>query len=544
MAGHCQAEGAPACGARNRPSTASEDGGVVGCCGWSRSLRVRRRELTFVLAALTLILGAAQTAGIASNNVLSPPGQPAPALRAFSSPPYVGVHSPSAAIAADADAAKHSPLLRGGNKASGPAVLVKIDKEGKKVRTSTWSDALGSPVSEAEPPASLQTPPGLEDFAKAILKAAEAPSALSASGLDTELVSSADEDAAAAEVQATEQARSARSATLGLDIGWSSIPHPLKVERGGEDSHIISRLHGATLLGVFDGVGGWAELGVDPALYARRLGHLVETALAASPEILETEERPLMTLLTRAFNVLQEEELAGSCTASLALLTAEGKLHVLNIGDSGVHVMREGKCVFRTGEQQHYFNCPFQLGMGSDDVPTDADYYVLEDLEPNDVVVAATDGVWDNLYEADMLELIGPHLPGSNVAAGSALPAASAASDAVRSPEVVARAISEASHLHGKDEGYLSPFSMNAMRHGLSFNGGKLDDVTVVVSRVCDISPPPGGEGAEADKGSKDKRTAAAPARSGRFGWGANEPEAELLSPVSSADASNEGSNE
>ena len=55
----------------------------------------------------------------------------------------------------------------------------------------------------------LQTPPGLEDFAKAILKAAEAPSALSASGLDTELVSSAEEDAAAAEVQATEQARKA-----------------------------------------------------------------------------------------------------------------------------------------------------------------------------------------------------------------------------------------------------------------------------------------------------------------------------------------------
>lgn len=50
-------------------------------------------------------------------------------------------------------------------------------------------------------------------------------------------------------------------------------------------------------------------------------------------------------------------------------------------------MIRSGKCVFKTGDQQHYFNCPFQLGMGSDDRPTDADYYVLEDLEPDDVSV-------------------------------------------------------------------------------------------------------------------------------------------------------------
>ena len=53
------------------------------------------------------------------------------------------------------------------------------------------------------------------------------------------------------------------------------------------------------------------------------------------PEILKTDDRPLLTLLRKAFDTLEEEELAGSCTASLALFTADGKLHVLNVGDSG-----------------------------------------------------------------------------------------------------------------------------------------------------------------------------------------------------------------
>ena len=41
----------------------------------------------------------------------------------------------------------------------------------------------------------------------------------------------------------------------------------------------------------------------------------------------------------------------------------------------------------QTNEQQHYFNCPFQLGMGSDDSPLDADYYIIDDLRHGDLLV-------------------------------------------------------------------------------------------------------------------------------------------------------------
>jgi protein phosphatase PTC7 len=175
-----------------------------------------------------------------------------------------------------------------------------------------------------------------------------------------------------------------------------------------------------------------------------------------------------------AFERLEQDELPGSCTVCLAMLTATGQLHVLNIGDSGLHVVRDGVSVFQTNEQQHYFNCPFQLGMGSDDSPGDADYYVLEDLAEGDLIVAATDGVWDNVYEEEMLQLL--YNPST-----------------FNRPELMARTLSEASHSHGKDQTYTSPFAANAQRQGLRYVGGKLDDVTVIISRVClpsDVAAP------------------------------------------------------
>lgn len=45
------------------------------------------------------------------------------------------------------------------------------------------------------------------------------------------------------------------------------IPHPEKVSKGGEDACYANE----NLLAVADGVGGWAEVGVDPAIYSRKL---------------------------------------------------------------------------------------------------------------------------------------------------------------------------------------------------------------------------------------------------------------------------------
>lgn len=45
------------------------------------------------------------------------------------------------------------------------------------------------------------------------------------------------------------------------------IPHPEKAYKGGEDALFVSD----NLIVVADGVGGWADQGVDPGLYSKKL---------------------------------------------------------------------------------------------------------------------------------------------------------------------------------------------------------------------------------------------------------------------------------
>ena len=52
-------------------------------------------------------------------------------------------------------------------------------------------------------------------------------------------------------------------------FGTANIPHPEKVGRGGEDGYWASD----SLLVVADGVGGWADRGIDPGKYAKQLVH-------------------------------------------------------------------------------------------------------------------------------------------------------------------------------------------------------------------------------------------------------------------------------
>src|SRR4051812_43721587 len=51
--------------------------------------------------------------------------------------------------------------------------------------------------------------------------------------------------------------------------GVCAIPHKEKVYRGGEDAFFLAA--DGRGIGVADGVGGWADAGVNPAIYARKL---------------------------------------------------------------------------------------------------------------------------------------------------------------------------------------------------------------------------------------------------------------------------------
>lgn len=79
-------------------------------------------------------------------------------------------------------------------------------------------------------------------------------------------------------------------------------------------------------------------------------------------------------------------------------------LYTANIGDSGYMVVRRGRIIHRSEEQQHYFNTPFQLSLPPPgyqaDVLSDRPDSASTDnfpVEDGDVILVATDGVFDNL---------------------------------------------------------------------------------------------------------------------------------------------------
>ena len=79
-------------------------------------------------------------------------------------------------------------------------------------------------------------------------------------------------------------------------------------------------------------------------------------------------------------------------------------------GDSGFAVFRQGQLAFQTSPLQHFFDCPYQLASCPDftqdtDRAEDASLHQLQ-LEAADIIVVATDGLWDNLHTTELLSLL------------------------------------------------------------------------------------------------------------------------------------------
>ncbi|KAF6262708.1 hypothetical protein COO60DRAFT_586442 [Scenedesmus sp. NREL 46B-D3] len=75
---------------------------------------------------------------------------------------------------------------------------------------------------------------------------------------------------AASEQQQQQQVVYKTVKQLRMRSAAAYLPHPEKESYGGEDAHFVSNISGGAI-GVADGVGGWAESGVNPAEYSRTL---------------------------------------------------------------------------------------------------------------------------------------------------------------------------------------------------------------------------------------------------------------------------------
>ncbi|GJQ12324.1 hypothetical protein GpartN1_g4723.t1 [Galdieria partita] len=241
------------------------------------------------------------------------------------------------------------------------------------------------------------------------------------------------------------------SRCIHLHWGAAELPHPDKLGKG-EDAYFVEE----NAAGVFDGVGGWESKGVDPSLYANELAKkTAEMVKMRGPcQIVEALEY-----------AAQHTTFIGSSTATVVAYCKERNSIVgLNLGDSGFLQVRKGSVLFRTTEQQHFFNCPFQLGTGSRNKIQDGESIDLR-IEVGDWLILGTDGLFDNMKTEEILELINCY-------------------DENVEPSVLAHHLAQTAMEFSMDENKTSPFAENANEAGFIYLGGKRDDITVLIGKV------------------------------------------------------------
>lgn len=145
------------------------------------------------------------------------------------------------------------------------------------------------------------------------------------------------------------------------------------------------------------------------------------------------------------------------------------------MGDSGFVIFRlvngNYKLLFEFKEQQHGFNFPFQLAMklyyGDDPYLSICQDFPIEE---NDIVVLATDGLFDNVFVNEITDLINANKDSDAKLFG------------------MSQKLAELAIARGKDNKFLSPFSIKAEQYNRRFRGGKLDDTAVIVAKIKKVN--------------------------------------------------------
>jgi len=269
---------------------------------------------------------------------------------------------------------------------------------------------------------------------------------------------------------------------LNFLFGSNVLPHPEKLALGGEDSFFTD--FGSRFFGVADGVGGYSNKGINSGLYSRAI-------LKQVRELKEdTDLHRILVTATRHVNV--NEKVKGGCTVTLGKLNENNQLSLLNYGDSAIAIFRPcirlntrreqvlyPRIVYRSVEQTHYFNCPYQLNNEETMKKLPADLLNVT-VQDGDIVVCATDGLFDNIYDSSIqLEVSKLWFKIRD------------AHSSTRKYEQIlhdfAKSLSQQAQTVGSDPNAKTPFEEHARKESVRDpGGGKLDDVTVVVGLVGD----------------------------------------------------------
>lgn len=221
--------------------------------------------------------------------------------------------------------------------------------------------------------------------------------------------------------------------------------------------------------GVFDGVSGAAKANFGD-VYSFQLSGATFANMQRQRTNLG-KVNPEMAL-DGAARTLEDVKTVGASTACAVTVDTSTPgytiLEGVNIGDSGILVLRQDPSTegvrpvvaYKTIPQMHYFNCPFQLGGSSPDSPDQATKIKVP-LMSGDVVVLASDGLYDNVYDSQIIDLI----------------EATWGQD----PNIQAQALVAYARQVQEDPNVLVPYGVEAQEAGQTFIGGKLDDTVALV---------------------------------------------------------------
>ncbi|WPH00112.1 protein serine/threonine phosphatase 2C [Acrodontium crateriforme] len=289
----------------------------------------------------------------------------------------------------------------------------------------------------------------------------------------------------------------------------------------GEDAFFATTIGGSenhVAFGLADGVGGWQDSGVDPSVFSHGLCGLMAGTANIDDGLEEGNLIGPQKLLQIAYDAVigNPRIVAGGCTASLAVASKDGSMETANLGDSGFIIVGPGKVTARSNAQTHAFNTPYQLSKvpakiqaqhaifgGAthfSETPAQADVEKHQ-LKHGDIVLFATDGVWDNLSAQDTLTIItkvmeehGYWFKSHNFAGAETMLNESLVKSMPKVitgkmedqylPALLATAVMREAKLAGLDRRRDGPFAREVKLHfpQESWQGGKPDDIAVVVA--------------------------------------------------------------
>jgi protein phosphatase PTC7 len=314
---------------------------------------------------------------------------------------------------------------------------------------------------------------------------------------------------------------------LGLEQKYGNkIPKRKNRPDSGQDAFFVAQVssaassnpHTTVAFGIADGVGGWANSGVDPADFSHGLCSYMAKIARTWPHA-EQSSLKVRDLMEMGFQAVIDDPSVsgGGSTACVAIARTEGNLEVANLGDSGYVQLRANAIHHYSNPQTHAFNTPYQLsiippkvlaqsaifgGTPLSDLPRDSTV-AHHGLQHGDVILLATDGVWDNLYPQDVLRIVSRHMTTSG------------AWESVSDQGIVATSridyLTEPGGVEGPDDestlqglvalevvGAAKQASLNTKVDGPfarevrkyypedDYHGGKVDDVCVVVAVVVE----------------------------------------------------------